>query len=52
MEAHVKVILQDVAYGLVVQLYVMLRYDCGFNLFQRPDVFVIVLKVLDGAYNC
>jgi hypothetical protein len=52
MEAHVKVVLQDVTYDLVVQLYVMLRYDCIFNLFQRPDIFVIVLDVLNGAYCC
>jgi hypothetical protein len=52
MEAHVKVVLQDIAYGPMVQLYVMLRYDCVFNLFQRPDIFVIVLEVLDCAYCC
>jgi hypothetical protein len=52
MEAHVKVVLQDVAYGLVVQLYVMLSCDCVFNLFQRPDVFAIVLEALDGTYCC
>ena len=30
----------------------MFSFDCGCNLFQRPDVFVVVLETLDSVYGC
>ena len=30
----------------------MSSFDCGCNLFQRPDVFVVVLETLDSVYGC
>jgi hypothetical protein len=52
VKTHVKVVLHDVADGLEAKFDVVLNCDCDLNLFQRPDVFAIVFKALNGGYCC